>query len=156
MKLAALYRGDAGLPSLHVAVADGFAAVDEIAAAGGAPDLAGLHDVGELFARGPAAVGQLRELAPGAAASVDPAGARYAPPVLRPSKIICVGLNYAEGRYDLDRGMFPHRVLVGSETFTSKIGRLWPMVVANPNVICDFTWTCCDYLGEVVIGATSY
>ncbi len=54
MKLAALYRGDSDVPSLHVAAGDGFAAADELAAAGGAPDLAGLHDVGELFARGPA------------------------------------------------------------------------------------------------------
>lgn len=67
-----------------------------------------------------------------------------------------VGLNYAEGRYDLDRDLFPHRVLVGSETFGSQIGRLWPMVVASPNVIGDFTWTGWDYLGEVGIGATAY
>jgi beta-galactosidase len=67
-----------------------------------------------------------------------------------------VGLNYAEGRYDLDRELFPHRVLVGSETFGSQIGRLWPMVVASPNVIGDFTWAGWDYLGEVGIGATAY
>ena len=67
-----------------------------------------------------------------------------------------VGLNYAEGRYALDRELFPHRVLVGSETFGSQIGRLWPMVVENPNVIGDFTWTGWDYLGEVGIGATAY
>ncbi len=67
-----------------------------------------------------------------------------------------VGLNYAEGRYELDRELFPHRVLVGSETFGSQIGRLWPMVVASPNVIGDFTWTGWDYLGEVGIGATAY
>ena len=67
-----------------------------------------------------------------------------------------VGLNYAEGRYDLDRDLFLHRVIVGSETFGSQIGRLWPMVVSSPNVIGDFTWTGWDYLGEVGIGATSY
>jgi hypothetical protein len=32
MKLAALYRGDAGTASLHVAVGDEFVAVDELAA----------------------------------------------------------------------------------------------------------------------------
>ncbi|MBI4899368.1 MAG: glycoside hydrolase family 2 protein [Actinobacteria bacterium] len=67
-----------------------------------------------------------------------------------------VGLNYAEGRYDLDRELFGHRVIVGSETFPSQIGRLWPMVVASPDVIGDFTWTGWDYLGEAGIGATAY
>ena len=67
-----------------------------------------------------------------------------------------LGLNYAEGRYAPDREQFPHRVIVGSETFPSQIGRLWPMVVDNPNVIGDFTWTGWDYLGEVGIGATVY
>ncbi len=67
-----------------------------------------------------------------------------------------VGLNYAEGRYALDRELFPRRVIVGSETFPSKIGTLWPLVEANPNVIGDFTWTGWDYLGEVGIGATAY
>lgn len=55
MRLAALYRGDARNASLHVAVGDGFVAVDELAATGNAPDLEGLHDVGELFSRGPGA-----------------------------------------------------------------------------------------------------
>ena len=67
-----------------------------------------------------------------------------------------LGLNYADGRYALDRDLFPHRVIVGSETFPSQIGRLWPLVLANPNVIGDFTWTGWDYLGEVGIGATAY
>ena len=67
-----------------------------------------------------------------------------------------VGLNYADARYELDRDRFPHRVIVGSETMPSSIGRLWPLVVANPHVIGDFTWTGWDYLGEVGIGATAY
>ncbi|WNM26179.1 glycoside hydrolase family 2 TIM barrel-domain containing protein [Demequina capsici] len=67
-----------------------------------------------------------------------------------------LGLNYAESRYAADRELFPHRVLVGSETFGGEIGRLWPMVMASPNVIGDFTWTGWDYLGEVGIGSTIY
>lgn len=67
-----------------------------------------------------------------------------------------LGLNYAETRYDVDRELFPHRVIVGSETFPTLIGKLWPMVQANPNVIGDFTWAGWDYLGEVGIGATAY
>ena len=56
----------------------------------------------------------------------------------------------------LDREQFPHRVIVGSETFPSRIGTLWPMVRDHPNVIGDFTWTGWDYLGEVGIGSTPY
>ena len=67
-----------------------------------------------------------------------------------------LGLNYAESRYSLDREAFPHRVIVGSETFAPEIGRLWPLVESHPNVIGDFTWTGWDYLGEVGIGATAY
>ena len=43
-----------------------------------------------------------------------------------------LGLNYAEGRYAPDRELFPHRVIVGSETFPSRIGTLWPMVRRPP------------------------
>ena len=63
MRLAALYRGDAWDPRLHIAVDGGFAAVDELAAAARRPDLAGLRDVGDLYARGSEAVAQLRDLA---------------------------------------------------------------------------------------------
>ena len=96
MRLAALYRTDAGDTRLHVAVDGGFAAVDELAAGARRPDLAGLRDVGDLYARGADALEQLRELAANATATVAPDGIRYAPPVLRPGKIICVGLNYAD------------------------------------------------------------
>ncbi len=67
-----------------------------------------------------------------------------------------VGLNYGDSRYALDRELFPHRVIVGSETFPIRIGTLWPMVLEHPHVIGDFTWTGWDYLGEVGIGATAY
>lgn len=67
-----------------------------------------------------------------------------------------VGLNYGESRYALDANLFPHRVLVGSETFSTQIGRLWPMVQEHSHVIGDFTWTGWDYLGEVGIGSTAY
>ena len=67
-----------------------------------------------------------------------------------------LGLNYAEGRYALDQKRFPHRVIVGSETFPTRIGALWPLVREHPHVIGDFTWTGWDYLGEVGIGATAY
>ncbi len=124
-------------------MADGFAAVEEIAAAGGAPDLAGLHDVGELFARGPAALGQLRELAPGAAASVDPSGARYAPPVLRPSKIICVGLNYADHITE-SRMERPERIVLFAKFPNCLVGHGDPIV--RPVITSEL-----DYEGELAV-----
>ncbi|WP_249522556.1 glycoside hydrolase family 2 TIM barrel-domain containing protein [Modestobacter marinus] len=62
------------------------------------------------------------------------------------------GMNYMEARYELDRELFPRRVIVGSETFAQKIDRLWRLVQDHPHVIGDFTWTGWDYLGEVGIG----
>ncbi|WP_110590045.1 glycoside hydrolase family 2 TIM barrel-domain containing protein [Microbacterium suaedae] len=67
-----------------------------------------------------------------------------------------LGLNYAEARYGLDRELHPHRIIVGSETFSTQIGSLWPLVKKHSHVIGDFTWTGWDYLGEVGIGSTVY
>ncbi|WP_156761200.1 glycoside hydrolase family 2 TIM barrel-domain containing protein [Microbacterium karelineae] len=67
-----------------------------------------------------------------------------------------LGLNYAEARYGLDSELHPHRIIVGSETFSTQIGTLWPLVKTHPHVIGDFTWTGWDYLGEVGIGSTVY
>ena len=33
------------------------------------------------------------------------------------------GLNYMEARYEIDRELFPHRVIVGIETFPAQIDR---------------------------------
>ncbi|MFV0634158.1 glycoside hydrolase family 2 TIM barrel-domain containing protein [Demequina sp.] len=85
--------------------------------------------------------------------STDAAGAR----IEESSSVLDVlGLNYAESRYAADCDEYPHRVIVGSETFGPEIGRLWPLVLESPNVIGDFTWTGWDYLGEVGIGSTMY
>lgn len=62
------------------------------------------------------------------------------------------GMNYMDTRYELDRELFPHRVIVGSETFPGHIDRLWRLVQDNAHVIGDFTWTGWDYLGEAGIG----
>ena len=143
MKLAALYRADADVPSLHVAAGNGFTSVDELAAAGGAPDLGGLHDVAGLFARGPAAVGRLRELASGAQASVDPATVRFAPPVLRPSKIICVGLNYAD--HITESGMErPERIVLFAKFANCLAGHGDPIV--RPAITSQL-----DYEGELAV-----
>ena len=67
-----------------------------------------------------------------------------------------VGFNYADSRYELDAELFPHRVIVGSETFPEKIDVMWDHVMRLPHVIGDFTWTGWDYLGEAGIGRVDY
>ena len=143
MKLAALYRGDADVPALHVAAGDGFAPVDELAAAAGATGLGGLRDVGDLFARGPAAVGQLRELASGAQPTVGAASARYAPPVLRPGKIVCVGLNYADHIAE-SQAQRPERIVLFAKFPSCLIAHGEPII--RPAITSEL-----DYEGELAV-----
>ena len=152
MRLAALYRGDAWDPRLHIALDGGFAAVDELAAAARRPDLAGLRDVGDLYARGSDAVVQLRGLAAAAtagdavAAVVPPAEVRFAPPVLRPGKIVCVGLNYADHIAE-SRAQAPERIVLFAKFPSCLIGHGDP--IRYPAITTEL-----DYEGElaVVIG----
>ena len=66
------------------------------------------------------------------------------------------GINYAEARYALDKELFPNRIIVGSETFPTRIDGNWRLVKQYGNVIGDFTWTGWDYLGEAGIGRPQY
>jgi len=66
------------------------------------------------------------------------------------------GYNYMSGRYRQDGERYPHRVIVGSETFPTRIGLDWPQIMACPHVIGDFTWVGFDYLGEAGCGAYDY
>ncbi|SFR29185.1 Glycosyl hydrolases family 2 [Lentzea waywayandensis] len=66
------------------------------------------------------------------------------------------GLNYGDGRYEIDRELFPNRVIVGTETFPSRIARNWALVTSNDHVIGDFAWTGWDYLGEAGLGSVGY
>ena len=150
MRLAALYRGETRDARLHVAVDGGFVAVDELAAAARRPDLAGLRDVGDLYARGADAVAELRTLAASATAAtatvVAPADARYAPPVLHPGKIICVGLNYADHIAE-SRAEPPERIVLFAKFPSCLIGHGDP--IRYPAITSQL-----DYEGElaVVIG----
>jgi 2-keto-4-pentenoate hydratase/2-oxohepta-3-ene-1,7-dioic acid hydratase in catechol pathway len=121
--------------------------VDELAS--GRPDLAGLRDVGDLYARGEDAVAALRELAAGASASVTPESVKYAPPVLRPGKIVCVGLNYADHIAE-SRGVAPDRIVLFAKFPSCLVGHQDP--VRYPAVTSQL-----DYEGElaVVIGRTA-
>ena len=67
-----------------------------------------------------------------------------------------VGYNYVSNRYLLDHELFPNRVIVGSETNVTELGRDWPIICAHPHLIGDFTWTGWDYLGEAGIGRVGY
>ncbi|WP_394551956.1 glycoside hydrolase family 2 TIM barrel-domain containing protein [Agromyces sp. MMS24-JH15] len=66
------------------------------------------------------------------------------------------GMNYGDARYELDRELFPNRVIVGAETWPTDIDKNWALVTANSHVLGDFTWTGWDYLGETGIGVVKY
>ncbi|MBL7498228.1 DUF4982 domain-containing protein [Frankia sp. CNm7] len=66
------------------------------------------------------------------------------------------GYNYLDSRYELDRTLFPNRVIVGTETYPTDIDRNWRLVQDSSHVIGDFTWTGWDYLGEPGIGRIEY
>jgi beta-galactosidase len=66
------------------------------------------------------------------------------------------GLNYGDVRYELDKADYPNRVVLGTETFPSRIAHNWKLVLANDHVIGDFTWVGWDYLGEPGVGRPKY
>ena len=67
-----------------------------------------------------------------------------------------VGYNYMAARYEDDAVQYPHRVVVGSETYPPHIPRNWALVEKLPSVIGDFTWTGWDYIGEAGVGVPAY
>ncbi len=66
------------------------------------------------------------------------------------------GYNYGIYRYKHDLKEYPHRLILGSETFCSDAYRFLEEAKANPRIIGDFVWAGMDYLGEVGIGAWEY
>jgi hypothetical protein len=44
-------------------------------------------------------------------------------------------MNYMDLRYEIDRQLFPRRVIVGSDTFPANIERIWRLVRDNPDMI---------------------
>ncbi len=67
-----------------------------------------------------------------------------------------VGYNYMASRYEPDAVNYPHRVIMGSETYPPHIARNWALVKKLPSVIGDFTWTGWDYIGEAGVGIPAY
>lgn len=72
------------------------------------------------------------------------------------AKLDAAGYNYGEKRYEKDLKKYPHRVIVGSETFCADALRFWDLAKEHPALIGDFVWTGIDYLGEVGLGAMEY
>ncbi|MFC9915824.1 hypothetical protein [Streptomyces sp. NPDC059862] len=44
-----------------------------------------------------------------------------------------------DSRYALDRDLFPNRIILGTETFPTRIDRTWQLVEQYSHVIGDFT-----------------
>ena len=72
------------------------------------------------------------------------------------SMLDVAGMNYSDSRYVLDRELFPNRIILGTETFPTRIGRYWPLIEQHPHLLGDFTWAGWDYLGEAGIGRPQY
>jgi beta-galactosidase len=66
------------------------------------------------------------------------------------------GYNYMVGRYERDGKLHPDRVIVGSETRSTKTASIWRTVERLPYVIGDFAWTGWDYIGEAGMATKQY
>lgn len=144
MKLATLYRPDGGTV-LCIAAESGYVPVSAF----GRPALEGLADVGDLLRRGSSAVAELRSLADQAAPAISAPDARLAPPVLRPGKILCVGLNYAAHIAEAGSAR-PEHIVLFAKFPTCLVGD-------GEQVVLPGVTTQLDYEGElaVVIGPTA-
>lgn len=67
-----------------------------------------------------------------------------------------VGYNYGHNLYQGIHEKHPERVILSSETFPSRMGTNWDIVMQNDYVIDDFHWTAWDYLGEAGVGLPVY
>lgn len=66
------------------------------------------------------------------------------------------GYNYMDSRYEMDKQLFPNRLICGTETLPPTIDQVWSKVKANSHVIGDFVWTGWDYMGEPSTGLVKY
>lgn len=63
-----------------------------------------------------------------------------------------VGYNYMTDRYAFEAEKYPGRLLVGTETFPTRMAEYWRKLQHMPHVVGDFTWTAMDFLGEAGVG----
>ncbi len=66
------------------------------------------------------------------------------------------GYNYGIERYEHDLKKYPHRLILGSETFCRDAYRFYELAKKNPRIVGDFVWAGMDYIGEAGIGAWEY
>ncbi|MBW3079147.1 glycoside hydrolase family 2 TIM barrel-domain containing protein [Bifidobacterium simiiventris] len=66
------------------------------------------------------------------------------------------GYNYGIERYLHDLRTYPHRLILGSETFCEDAYRFRELAKRHPRVIGDFVWAGMDYMGEAGIGSWEY
>ena len=66
------------------------------------------------------------------------------------------GYNYGIDRYKHDLRAYPHRLVLGSETFCSDAQRFSELAEKEPRLIGDFVWAGMDYLGETGVGSWEY
>lgn len=66
------------------------------------------------------------------------------------------GYNYGIKRYRHDLKKYPHRLILGSETFCSDAYRFRELAKREPRLVGDFVWAGMDYLGEVGVGSWEY
>lgn len=72
------------------------------------------------------------------------------------AKMDIAGYNYGINRYKHDLKKYPHRLILGSETFCSDAFRFYELAKQEKRIIGDFVWSGVDYLGETGIGAWEY
>ena len=66
------------------------------------------------------------------------------------------GYNYGIFRYKHDLKKYPHRLILGSETFCNDAAAFYKLAKKEPRLVGDFVWAGMDYLGEVGIGSWEY
>ena len=66
------------------------------------------------------------------------------------------GYNYGIFRYKHDLKKYPHRLILGSETFCRDAAAFYQLAKKEPRLVGDFVWAGMDYLGEVGIGSWEY
>ena len=59
-----------------------------------------------------------------------------------------VGYNYMTERYAADSAKYPHRIILGTETYAPRIAGNWRLMQQHANIIGYFIWTSYGYLGE--------
>lgn len=66
------------------------------------------------------------------------------------------GYNYGIYRYKHDLKKYPHRLILGSETFCNDAYKFRELAKQEPRLVGDFVWAGMDYLGEVMVGSWEY